>query len=719
MTTPTFASEKARLDAINQTLGTERLQRSPLARCIAPMLLALDWFGAPRRLIKSLPATEVIGIDDLGRMLVEQGFRMRVEIWRDRRALGGSGFDMLPIGTVVLSENGAGVYLGRLNGTDWWHDGSSVTDTMDVGAEDAVLLIEKNADFQPLDAPQWGWLNGLFFRARREIGGILAVSFVANILALVISLFTMFVYNTVIPSGAASTLWAMSVGAVIAIVGAWGLRLARVALISRLTAWAGNEISDIAMGKTMGLPMDVSTRLGVENNLIRLRSIEGVRQWFGGAGGVISADYPFVLIFLIVIAIIGGWIVVVPVIGVLLFALVSRPLAHFVQARSAEVGRVSRRLNEVTAVISQRLRALRGVRGSALWETRLAELVAQSVAANRNVAAANAFVQTVGQALTSLTVLATMAVGIALVLAGDMNTGGLIATMMLIWRITTPAQRMFSGQVRLKQLADSSKQLERLLATSGEASNPQITSPVSSLLPSIQADRVYYRYSTDREPALSGVSFDIEPGQVVAIVGPNGAGKTTLLEILSGARLPQNGRVLVGGRDFRQFDPADYRAWHGYVPQLTPGVPISLPQSMRLRRPESTDAELEAALQRVAGNEWWRFFGVESAADAFNVSISPSREDRDALRGRAIVRLAAAILGDPMLILLDDPLGDRDPALDPFFIQLIGALRGKSTVIIATHRPDLIQSADMIAVLDDGALAHFGPVTQAPPAAAQ
>jgi len=464
------------------------------------------------------------------------------------------------------------------------------------------------------------------------------------------------------------------------------------------------------MGKTLGLPIEISTRLGIENNLIRLRTLESTRQWFGGGGGAVNADYPFVIVFLFVIALLGGWIVFVPIVGLLLFALVSWPLSSLLNARANAVSRIARIFGEMTGVLTGRLRALRGVPGTALWNRHLGELVAQTAALNRDYALANALTQTVGQALAMLIVLATMGVGIALVLAQDMSTGGLIATMMLIWRITTPAQQFFASQVRVKLLVDSGRQLDRLMATPGEASNPQLTSAMAGLEAAVEADRLYYRHSADREPALAGVSFKVEPGQILAVVGPNGAGKTTLLEVLSGVRPAQNGRVRIDGHDVRQFDPVDYRAWHGYLPQLIPGLPISLRDGLRLRRPASTDTELESALARVAGDAWWRFFGATSATEALDIRIAPSREDREATRARYIARLASAVLGDPPLLLLDDPLGDRDPALDPFLLRLLDGLRGKSTVILATHRPDLIQRADLVAVLSDGALAHFGPV---------
>lgn len=710
----TYASEADRIRNINATLGEQRLTSSSLARCIAPMMVALDWFGAPRRLLSSLPpADDPIDTHSFKRMCDDIGFQLKESLWRDWLARGSGGLATLPVGSTLIADGTARVYLGRYDSTDWWHDGTYTEGGWTPSPGDTLLRIEKNADHQSLAAPQFGWLNRLFLEARRELAVVMVVSLVVNVLTLAISLFTMFVYNTVIPGGATSALWAITAGVLITIVGAWGLRLARLRVLSQLGAWAGFKIGDVALRKTLSLPLDVSARLGVENNISRLRTLEGLKQGFGGAAGAVNVDFPFIVIFLFVIALLGGWIVVVPALGLLLLAAASWPLSRLLDARGGRAGRLSRKLGAMTTVLTHRLRALRGVRGSALWDRHLSDLVAQSVAANRDNALANGLVQVVAQALATLTVLATMATGVALVLAGTMSPGGLIATMMLIWRITTPAQQMFTSRLRLKRLAEAGTQLDRLLASTGETSNAQVSSPIENLSPAIEADRLYYRYSADREPALNGVGFKADAGSVIAVVGPNGAGKTTLLDLLSGALAPQNGRVLVGGRDIRQFDPSDYRSWHGYLPQKVPGVPLTLPESIRLRRPSTTDQEILAALARVAGPEWFRHFAVATAKQGLDVSISPWREDPAAVRGRYIVRMASAIIGEPPLILLDDPLGNRDPALNACFMQLLDTLRGKSTIVMSTHRPDLIQKSDMLVVLDDGGLVHFGPV--APP----
>ena len=702
-----FTSEAERIAAVNRILGARRLAASPLARCLGPLLLALDWFGAPRTLVANLGDDErPMNVGHLRELLRGIGFRVRRLSW------GGwaGGVDVLPIGSVVVSGDAARVYLGRRDGSDWWHDGARVATRPVPAAGATLLLVTRDADFKPIDAPQPGWLMRLLFRTRRELTGVLTLSLVANLLTLAVSLFTMVVYNLVIPSGAVGTLEALTLGALFAATAAWGLRVARAGVLARLSAWVGTRIGGAVMRKTLGLPLDLSARLGVENNLVRIRSMEGVRQFIGGSGGASLIDYPFIAVVLLVIALLGGWIVFIPLAGLLLFAALSWPLSRFVEARANQVGRLSRVQQELFTTVVRRLRALRGVGGSVFWRRRLAEMVAQQAEANRDFALANALVQSVGSAIGMLTVLGTMGVGILLVLDGGMSTGGLIATMMLIWRVTAPAQQAFAARVQWRQIADSARQLDRLMQTAGEQQDPQAVSPMAGLAPALAADRAYYRFSADAEAALAGVSFAVEPSRMLAVVGPNGAGKTTLLECLAGIRAPQSGMITVGGRDIRQFDPADYRSWAGYLPQGIQALPLTVGETMRLRVPTASDAEILAALERAGGGRWWGFLTAASAEAGLAARIDPWSEDRDAVRVRFIVKLASATLGDPPLIILDDPLGDVDPQLEGHFQALLAALRGRSTIVMATHRPDLIQQADFVAILNNGALAHFGPV---------
>jgi ATP-binding cassette, subfamily C, bacterial LapB len=703
-----YADENERMRRIAEVLGARRMEASPLARCVPAMLVALDWFGAPRALVANLPEEETrFDAADLTAMLGDIGFTVQQ----------GSvhATDELPVGSLLLGDDACHLYLGRTGGTDWWHDGEAVTEAWKPTGTERVLMIHRDAAFTPVDAPQQGWFGQLIGKARRELAGIAFVSLFANILALAVSLFTMTVYNSVIPSGTTGSLVTLTIAALMAVIGGWWLRLGRAGVFNQLASWIGANVGDAAMRKSLSLSPEMSSRMGLNSSMTRMRSLSGVRSLFSGVNAAAMVDFPFVVVFLFVIALLGGWIVFVPIIGLALFVIAARIFSGLVQARSARASRASNRLQEAIVAASGRLRVLQGISGQQSWLRRLSELSTQAAMANRDSALLMAMMQSVGHAIGMFTVLATMGIGITLVLSGGMSMGGLIASMMLIWRITTPAQRFFTSSVRVRQARDSARQMERLMMTQGEVSNPQISSPIEELPPRINADRLFYRYGPQSEPALNGVSFEIEEGERIAVIGPNGSGKTTLLNCLAGILTPQNGRVLLAGRDIRQFDPADYRAWVGYQAQSMRLLPVSVRQFLQLGHFSASDAEMQAALLRAAGSQWWNYFAAGSAAEALDTLLVPSREDAIAIRQRAILGFAQAILGNPSLLVLDDPLNDEDPQLDGYLKATLDALHGRTSVILATHRPEFIESADKVVILDGGNLVYAGPVMKDQP----
>ncbi|BFM19372.1 peptidase domain-containing ABC transporter [Gilvimarinus japonicus] len=706
---PGFWSEGERLARYSRILGEERRASSTLARCLPAALVALDWFGSERALIAPLPRQSAqFTVPDLKRLLADIGFRLT-----ERRYHSTAQLDELPKGSFAINGDNCYTYLGQNGEQHWWHDGTSPTCQWQPTAASVTLLyVTPDPRYLPIDAPQPMWFNRLLNRARREIAGTIFVSLVINILALAVSFFIMTVYNNVIPTGISSTLWALSAAAFIAIIGGWLLRLGRARVLAHIGAWAGANIGPAVVRKTLGLPIEISSRSGVQNNINRMRSLESVRQFLGGSGGTALIDYPFVVVFLIVIAIWGGWIVFIPILGLGALAAARHLFVPLIYQRTAAVSAASNQLMNEVSACALRLHALQGISGTNHWLRRLRAAILEGAAANRRLSETQNLMQTSGQALVMLTVLATMCSGVLLTLSGHMSTGGLIATMMLIWRITTPALQYFSLSVRLEQIHDAANQLDRLMASAGEMQLPDTLAPIEPLQGSLNVDKLFYRYGPDQEPALNSISFELAAGQMLAIVGPNGSGKSTLLQCLSGVRSAQNGSVSVDGRDIRQFDPSDYRSWVGFQAQVPRALPLSVRDYLKLGHPAAGDSEIAHALEAVAGAKWWRLLGATNAETALAQGSNPWQHDAASIRHRYILGLADAILGAPTLLLLDDPISDRDPLLNPLLQQLIRTRRGSTTIVLATHRPDLIQMADQIAVLDRGSLVHFGPIAE-------
>jgi ATP-binding cassette subfamily C protein LapB len=444
---PASWNEVAWLERLGAVVGPQRKANSPFAAALPSLLVALGWPGTGRSLAALLPPPAVpLSMEGLEGLLSDLGFRVR------RVLATGAGSDTthLRAGSIVQHADTVAIYLGRPNGKDSWLVDDRVQDTFAPAAGDRIVAVEPDLDFHPVDEPRPRWFRGLFERVRDELFAILAMSTFINLAALAVSLYTMLVYSVVIPSGAAGSVWWVALFALIAIFGGWALKVGRQVVMSRLSGWVGTRIGEAAMRKMLSFPLDISAKFGVQNNVIRMRSFESARQFLSGVGGSYLIDYPFVAIFLLAIALMGGWLVFVPLVALAIYALLALPTADYVSSKSSAAGVASARLEEMAGAAFIGINAFHHTGAGSQWLNRFADAAREAAARNRDYAIAVARAQVIGQALTEFTVLATMCVGIVLVLEGLMNAGGLVAALMLIWRITTPAQQAFGSLVRLR-----------------------------------------------------------------------------------------------------------------------------------------------------------------------------------------------------------------------------------------------------------------------------
>jgi ATP-binding cassette subfamily C protein LapB len=712
---PACWNEAAWLERLEAVVGRERCANSPLAAALPSLLVALGWPGAVRSLAALLPPPDVpLSTEGLEQLLPDLGFRVR------RLSARGAGSDTMHLraGSVVQHSGTVAIYLGRPDGKDSWLVGNRVRDAFAPVTGDTILSIEPDLDFHPVDEPRQRWFRGLFERVRDELFALFAMSTFINIAALAVSLYVMVAYSIVIPSGAAGSVWWIALFAVVVILGGWALRIGRQVVMSSMSSWVGTRIAEAAMRKMLSFPHDMSAKFGVQNNVIRMRSFESARQFLSGLGGTYLIDYPFVAIFVLVIALMGGWLVFVPLVALAIYALLALPTADYVASKSTAAGVASARLEEMAGAAFIGINAFHHTGSGSQWLNRFADAAREAAARNCDFAIAVARAQVIGQALTEFTVLATLCVGIVLVLERDMNAGGLVAAMMLIWRITTPAQQAFGSLVRLRAVRNSVAQLDQLMMTPAERPGVDIASPFGIASATLTVERLYYRPDADQEAALNGISFTVPAGARVAVVGPNAGGKTALLECLAGLRRPQSGRVLVNGRDIRQFDATEYRAWIGYVPQVVPALPMSVRDYLRLRLPTLTDQEALDAFRRVLGDDWGDIPAFAcAAAKVLDRQLNPFNEDHAELKLRYLVAFVAATLGDPAVLLLDGTGVSGDPLWDKRIEGYLDKIRGRITVIWSPYSTAHIQSSDQMVIIERGTALYAGPAVR--PAAKQ
>ncbi len=682
---------------------------SPFGRCLLPLLQALKWTGDMRHLAEALPHFEnSLDTVSFRNVMANLGFGssempIHGELL-DHRLLPCLfvGLDGLPM---VLEEAANGDLLARRTN----EDDAGVVDDHSLWGNAYFFAIEEDANPLPQTAgPQTGWFKKILGRFHTLIWSVLAQSLIINVLSLGVPLFTMSVYDKVVASGEVGMLVSFLAGILIVIAADEMLRELRSKATGYVGSRVGYIVSSTVFERTLLLPLPLTERASIGSQLARFKDLESFRDFFGGGAATVLLDLPFVFIYLIVLTMLGGPVALVPVAALIIFAVLVVALMPIIRRRIAAAGRASTRRNEFLIESLLKMRSLHSAAIEPVWRARFRSFAATAAMSSSETSVVSGMLATVSQSLVILSGLATMAVGVTQVMAGNMTAGALIASMMVVWRVLAPIQTGFSTVARLEQTRSSIRQLETLVGFRSERDGRAGGSGgLLQLRGAVAFSRVSLRYSNDADPALLGVSFQAQPGDVVAIVGADGAGKSTLLKVLTGLYMPQAGNVTIDDLDIRQMDPIELRKAIGYAPQIPQLFFGTIAQNLRLAHPTASDAELRWALE--AAGIWEEVSGLERG---INTRVGDSRTNRMSPSLAQGISLARAYLKKSPILLLDEPVTGLDFEGDRRFRLFIESMRGKATILMVTHRPSHLGLADQIIVLENGAVRIAGPAAE-------
>jgi ATP-binding cassette subfamily C protein/ATP-binding cassette subfamily C protein LapB len=562
----------------------------------------------------------------------------------------------------------------------------------------------------PLEKPQTDWVGERLHAFRPLIPKLLLISFVSNLFALSIPFITMSIYDHVIGGDAGHELQGIAIGAALLFFMMGLLRIMRSKVFTIVSNRLSREISQAIVLKLLNNNYSVNQQNTTTSQYSQTQLAERLSGVLSGPLGNALFDLPFVLLFILAMGILGGYIVAVPIIAVLLyFVVVMRYLKvsskRVVQSTVAGTNRQNM-LNELTAKLGF-------MRSSGMlnhWMQRFEKA--------NHLAAKSGFAQTVVQSrYTSLyylinvgSTLAIMGLGIDLIFENVMTAGGLIAAMMLISKVTGPLQMLANSVMRLQSFQQSKLQLNRIMLQPSERSFTYQHHPLKNQAPSLVLDQLTLRYPKQPKPALSGVSFDVLPGEIVAIVGPSGCGKTTLMEVISGLVAPQNGLVQLNGVNLSQYDPQLYRHWC-FIRSAQPDlIMLSLREWLSDGR-ELSDQTMIDAINEVNGEAWFN-----SLTEGLDSNMSAMQADSmfellTSFSAQILIN-AKALVHDYPLYLLDNPVPDSHPQSKQVFADFIDKKRGVATTIYTSHDPEIIKLADKVVVLEEGTVVYAGPMEQ-------
>ena len=548
------------------------------------------------------------------------------------------------------------------------------------------------------------WFWGEMTRFKRHIAEVALGSFVANLLAVAVALFSLQVYDRVIPHQSTATLWVLAIGAGLALLLEAVLRIAR----ARLMDGAGRRIEIAVQGLLMDrlLGMRASGRGSPSGLYSAVRDFASIREFFTASTIGTLTDLPFIVLFLALVASIGQNVVWVLIVGAVLMVLPSFflqkrliALTHATQGASAKSSRL---LHEVIYE-ADTIKAHRGEdRFRRLW----GEFTALSSAATSEQRKLAATLTYWSQGVQQATYVAAVVTGTFLVFTGQFTVGTIIAVGILTSRTLGPLTQLAGTMARWSQVKAALTALDAVALAPQDEDEGRTYLRRDKLAGAFELRELVFRHDENGPRTVDIPALAIAPGQQIAVLGANGSGKSTLLKLLSGLHEPGQGQILIDGVDMQQVMPRDLRRHIGYLGQEVRLFAGTLRDNLNLTLLERDDDRLLAALD---------FAGLGSFVRAHSKGLDLDIHDGGeglSVGQRQCIGWARLWLQNPSICLLDEPTAALDQVLESALVERLRLwLRGR-TAVIATHRMPILQLTSRTIVLAGGRMVLDGPQDQ-------
>lgn len=546
------------------------------------------------------------------------------------------------------------------------------------------------------------WLWQTILREWPAYVNVMFASLISNVLGLSAMLFTMQVYDRVIPSQSVPSLWVLFGGVMIALTCVFVMRIIRTHISDAAGKSADLRISDRVFGHALRIRNDQRPK-STGSFIAQIRELEQIRELITSTTISAIADLPFLIIFLFILWLLGGWLVLVPLAAIPLIVipglLAQGSLAKLSKATMRESAVRSAMLVETV----QGMDDIKLLRAEPYFQNQwnhLNEVISKSSQKQRFV---SGLLMSWTSEVQTVAYVSVVLVGAFFAMSGDLSTGVLIGCSMLASRMMAPLGQLAMIFGRWQQAKVAREGLENLL-------NSEVDQPERSIRihrPRINGEYalsdVIYRYDPNSpDPVLTVKKLTIKAGEKVALLGRNGSGKSTLLQLMAGLLQPGEGVLLLDGVRLSSIDPLDVRRDVGLLTQNASLFYGTIRENLRLGMPLATEEEMLQALEISGALDF-----IQRLPEGMDYLL---QEGGKGLSGgqRQQLLLARTLLRQPSVLLLDEPTAWLDDAAEKHLIERLMTWMGNRTLIIATHRPAVLQLVDRIMLMDKGRIARDG-----------
>ena len=541
------------------------------------------------------------------------------------------------------------------------------------------------------------------WRRKAIIVEALLATVLVNTLALVASIFSMQVYDRVIPNQGFQTLWVLTVGVLAALLLEFLLKHVRGHAIEKTSTRIDAELSDWFFERALGIRLE-SRPPSVGTLAAQIKGFEMVRGIMSSTSIFMLTDVPFALFFIVVIGLIAPPMVIVPLV-LLPVSLITGLMFQRQIARNSKLnqGQSNRKAGLLVESIDG-AESLKANRAEWKLQGRWNQLVAESGATDYNIKQFSSLSQHMTVSLQQAGYVALVAFGAYLVTENRLTMGALIAITIINGRALSPIAQLPGLMVQWAHAGAAIDGLDKLISLPNEIDDRLHALTPGSTDGGIRLEQVRFSYGITADMALEIGKLEIRPGEKIGIVGAIGSGKSTLLKLVSGLYRPREGKIFLGGIDMAALSPSFLRESIAYLPQEICLISGTLRDNLLQGLPDPGDeALLEAARQT----------GLISLISNHPRGLAlPITEGGRGISGgqRQLVGLTRMVLAKPTVMVLDEPTASMDAASEA---RVVATLHAKAaagaTLIVATHKSALLPVVERLLVIQGGRVAIDGP----------
>ncbi|MFM2347696.1 MAG: hypothetical protein RL654_2449 [Pseudomonadota bacterium] len=559
---------------------------------------------------------------------------------------------------------------------------------------------ERTPEVRRTRSGHWFW--SAIASQRGVYRDVLWAALLINLFALAFPIFTMNVYDRVVPNHAVETLWVLALGLLLVLLADLYMRSLRSHFVDEASARIDVQLSSSLMERVLGMRLEHRPQ-SVGSFAANLRGFETVRDFIASSTVTAMIDLPFALIFLAVMAWISPWMVLPVVAAFVLILVIGFILQHRLHELSESTYQASAQRNAtlveaLTGIETIKTQAAEGVI-QARWE-RVNLFLART---NVRMRALSSHASYGTQWLSQIVSLSVILIGVHLISQRELTMGALIACTTLASRALAPAGQIVGLLMQYQGARTALESLDRIMAQPVEREPGAAFLHRREIRGDIELRDVRFAYPGRDDPVLDGVSLKIARGERVALIGRVGSGKTTIQKLMLGLYQPTSGAVLLDGIDLRQLDPADVRRNLGYVSQDVTLFYGSLRENITMGLPHADENAVLAAAETACLLDF-----VNRHPKGFDMPVG---ERGELLSGgqRQSVGLARAVLHNAPLLLLDEPTSAMDFSTEAQVTKRVTEFAQGRTVVLVTHRTSMLALVDRVIVVDQGRIVADGP----------